>query len=99
MRIIPVLLALGAMISRPLIAADAGAAAGSTLVRADAPEVVYEGRTLATSDGTVRMGFPGIVIHLRFKGDASGHTARLSFATTSGGVPLAAEMPYHELAS
>jgi lysophospholipase L1-like esterase len=71
MRISTLVLVLGIVIQNPLNAADAGASAPG-LVRADAPQVLYEGRTLATPDGVVRMGFPGIVIHLRFQGDSLG---------------------------
>jgi lysophospholipase L1-like esterase len=49
--------------------AEGGAQAAKFVQATDSP-IVYEGRTLATADGTVRMGFPGIVIHLRFQGDA-----------------------------
>ena len=50
--------------------ADDGGGTGSRFVRADSPEIVYEGRTATGPSGEVRMGFPGIVIHLRFRGDS-----------------------------
>jgi lysophospholipase L1-like esterase len=71
MRIFPLVLALGIVSQIQLNAEDAGAAS-SVFVRADSPQVLYEGRTLATPDGRIRMGFPGIVIHLRFKGGSLG---------------------------
>jgi hypothetical protein len=37
-------------------------------VPANAPTALYEGRTVADPDGSVRMGFPGVTTHLRFKG-------------------------------
>jgi lysophospholipase L1-like esterase len=52
----------------PIAAADSGSAS-SQFVKATAPEVVFEGRTWPTPEGTVRLGYPGILIHLRFRGD------------------------------
>ena len=58
---------LCAVISAFLPGAHAGGSP-TNFVKANSPEFVYEGRTAATPDGAVRMGFPGIVIHLRFRG-------------------------------
>jgi hypothetical protein len=37
-------------------------------IPANDPRVVYEGRIAVGSDGAVRMGFPGVTIHIRFQG-------------------------------
>jgi hypothetical protein len=68
MRSIASALVLGLLIVRPLAAEDATSM--TQFIKANAPEIVYEGRTVATAEGIVRMGYPGIVIHLRFRGDS-----------------------------
>ena len=40
----------------------------ASAIPANAPGIVYEGRTLVESSGAVRMGFPGVTAHLRFRG-------------------------------
>ena len=37
---------------------------------ADAPSIVYEGRHVVDATGAVRLGFPGVRVHLRFRGSA-----------------------------
>jgi hypothetical protein len=66
MKLIP---ALGSWI---LIAATVGTlmAAETVLVPANSPVAVYEGRTAQGPGGTVGMGFPGVTLHLRFRGSA-----------------------------
>lgn len=44
-------------------------AQGATVPAGD-PAIVYEGRTANNSSGGVRMGFPGVTTHLRFRGNA-----------------------------
>jgi lysophospholipase L1-like esterase len=62
-------LGLGFSLAASVLGADEGSAA-RRFVAANAPEIVYEGRTQATPAGVVRLGFPGIVIHLRLRGDS-----------------------------
>jgi lysophospholipase L1-like esterase len=40
----------------------------SHTVPANTPAVLYEGRCVVDPDGSVRMGFPGVTLHLRFRG-------------------------------
>ncbi|MGH7996618.1 MAG: SGNH/GDSL hydrolase family protein [Opitutaceae bacterium] len=42
----------------------------SLSVPASDPAIVYEGRTASGPDGSVRMGFPGVTVHLRFRGES-----------------------------
>jgi lysophospholipase L1-like esterase len=44
------------------------ATAASSPIPATAPDIVYEGRTADGASGAVRMGFPGVTVHLRFRG-------------------------------
>jgi lysophospholipase L1-like esterase len=37
---------------------------------ANSPKIVYEGRHAADANGAVRLGFPGVTVHLRFRGAA-----------------------------
>ncbi|HVU25408.1 MAG TPA: SGNH/GDSL hydrolase family protein [Opitutus sp.] len=37
-------------------------------IPANDPRIVYEGRTLVDASGGVQMGFPGVTVHLRFRG-------------------------------
>ena len=37
-------------------------------VPANSPAVLYEGRCAVDPDGSVRLGFPGVTVHLRFRG-------------------------------
>jgi hypothetical protein len=60
-------------------AAEAGAP-----VAASDPRILYEGRYAADPDGSVRMGFPGVTTHLRFRGTSL--SARMS--ASSGDVWL-----------
>jgi hypothetical protein len=69
MRSIATVLVFGLLTIHPL-AADDGGIPMTQFIKATAPEIVYEGRTVATTEGIVRLGFPGIVIHLRFRGDS-----------------------------
>lgn len=44
---------------------------GSTLpVPANNAAIIYEGRSDSTATGAVRIGFPGVTVHLRFRGTA-----------------------------
>jgi hypothetical protein len=61
------LLVLGLSLAANVGAADSDLAP-RRLIKANAPEIVYEGRTQLAPTGVVRMGFPGIVIHLRLRG-------------------------------
>ena len=40
------------------------------IVEATSPLVLYEGRAVGGPDGAVRMGFPGVTAHLRFRGSS-----------------------------
>jgi len=46
----------------------------------NASAISYEGRTVVTADGTVRLGYPGIVIRANFRGTALNLHARTSSA-------------------
>lgn len=48
----------------PMLAAD------RPLVPALSPDVRIEGRFAPGADGAVRLGFPGVTLHLRYRGDA-----------------------------
>src|ERR1700679_1560244 len=45
-------------------------------VPAGSPSVLYEGRRVVDPDGSVRVGFPGVTAHLRFRGSALALRAR-----------------------
>jgi len=47
-------------------------------VPGNAPEISYEGRTIVTADGTVRLGYAGIVTRLNFHGTGLSLHARTS---------------------
>jgi lysophospholipase L1-like esterase len=49
------------------------------LLPPDGADVVYEGR-YAVGGGMVRLGFPGVIVHLRFRGRTLGMRARASSA-------------------
>jgi Carbohydrate esterase 2 N-terminal len=69
------------------------AADGSGLVRADDSRALYEGRYAKGADGALRLGFPGVVAHLRFRGQALSLKAEASNAdsmfdlSVDGGAP------------
>jgi len=70
------IMALAAGLASPL-------AAGSTFaVKANDPAVVYEGRYATDAAGGVRLGFPGVTAHLRFRGTALAMRVRASQADT-----------------
>ena len=54
------------------------AGGGPGPVPADSPNAVYEGRFAVDASGAVRLGFPGVVAHLRFRGTALSLTADAS---------------------
>jgi len=56
-----------AVVAAALMAANLRADSAKP-IPANAPGIVYEGRTLAESSGAVRVGFPGVTAHLRFRG-------------------------------
>ena len=45
-------------------------AASAGFVKADSPEVLVEGRYATTPEGGVRMGFPGVILHLKVEASA-----------------------------
>lgn len=42
--------------------------AGAASLPASAPQISYEGRTVTTPGGGIRLGYPGIVVRIRFRG-------------------------------
>jgi lysophospholipase L1-like esterase len=58
--------------------ASAAAASSTRPVPADNPAIVYEGRVAPDPSGGVRMGFPGVTVHLRFSGSTLTMRARAS---------------------
>lgn len=52
-----------------LVAQDSGPAAAD-FVKASDPRIIVEGRYTTSPEGGVRMGFPGVVLHLHFHGSA-----------------------------
>ena len=50
------------------VASLAAATTASTAVTADNSLIIYEGRTAPGAAGAVRLGFPGVTAHLRFRG-------------------------------
>ncbi len=58
---------------------SAAFAHGAFDVPASDPAIVYEGRCAIDADGTVRLGFPGVTAHLRFRGDALSLKVRAGF--------------------
>jgi hypothetical protein len=48
--------------------ASAGAAGFTALMPANHPGIIYEGRQATNATGAVRLGFPGVTAHLRFRG-------------------------------
>ena len=61
--------ALGVMAAAAAVGSPAFAEAQG-IVPASSPSVLYEGRCAVDPDGSVRMGFPGVTVHLRFRGNA-----------------------------
>jgi Carbohydrate esterase 2 N-terminal/GDSL-like Lipase/Acylhydrolase family len=60
-------------------AVASGAASGSTPpVTANNSAIIYEGRSATDSAGAVRLGFPGVTVHLRFRGPLLALQARAS---------------------
>jgi hypothetical protein len=51
-----------------LLAIRAGAESTNNFIPAVAPQIVVEGRYASTTNGAVRLGFPGVALHLRFHG-------------------------------
>lgn len=51
-----------------LLAATARAETNTNFVPAVTPDILVEGRSAPTADGAVRLGFPGVALHLRFHG-------------------------------
>ena len=47
-------------------------------VNGSAPEISYEGRTVGTSEGTVKLGYPGIVTRVNFRGTDLSMSTRTS---------------------
>jgi len=43
-------------------------AGGPGVAPANDPQVVYEGRVAVAPDGSVRLGFPGVTVHIQFRG-------------------------------
>jgi lysophospholipase L1-like esterase len=56
------------------------AAASNPLVPANDPAISYEGRYATDATGAVRLGFPGVTAHVRFRGSALTLRARASVA-------------------
>lgn len=50
--------------------ASAGSGGSAAVVSANNPAILYEGRYAADASGAVRLGFPGVAIHLKFSGGA-----------------------------
>ncbi|HWA86993.1 MAG TPA: SGNH/GDSL hydrolase family protein [Opitutus sp.] len=50
------------------MSAAAESANAARVMPANAREIGYEGRTVDGPNGAVRMGFPGVTVHLRFRG-------------------------------
>lgn len=61
------LVALTASLS---LSAQTSSRIGSNLVEASNPDILVEGRYVTSPQGGVRLGFPGVVLHLRFHGSA-----------------------------
>ena len=51
-----------------LLALTAGAESTNNFIPAVTPQIVVEGRYAPSSNGAVRLGFPGVALHLRFHG-------------------------------
>jgi len=47
-------------------------------VKGSAPEISYEGRTVVTREGSVKLGYPGIVIRMNFRGTDLSMSTRTS---------------------
>jgi lysophospholipase L1-like esterase len=60
-------LILGVMAAAAGLGGAVNATASSALP-GNAPSALYEGRFAVAPDGSVRMGFPGVTLHLRFRG-------------------------------
>ncbi|MDR3738973.1 MAG: GDSL-type esterase/lipase family protein [Terracidiphilus sp.] len=56
------------------------AASGRTTVPGNGSEISYEGRTLVTEEGSVRLGYPGTIARVSFRGRALNMRARTSSA-------------------
>ena len=69
-KIIPCLLAalLGFFVNATSAVASIESAGTTTTVKANNPGIVYEGRSAVDATGAVRLGFPGVAVHLRFSG-------------------------------
>lgn len=52
------------------VIASAAPGSSTSVMRADNPAIVYEGRYDTTSSGGVRWGFPGVTAYLHFRGDS-----------------------------
>lgn len=62
---------MAGLVATAALATTASASPASTEARsipANDARIVYEGRTLADAAGCVQMGFPGVTVHLRFRG-------------------------------
>jgi lysophospholipase L1-like esterase len=59
----------------------AGASGAPQVLRANAPEISYEGRVVVTSAGAVRMAFPGVTIRLHWRGRMLGLRANAASDT------------------
>jgi len=55
-----------------------GIASPNWSVLGSAPEVSYEGRTVGTAEGTVKLGYPGIVTRVNFRGTDLSMSTRTS---------------------
>jgi hypothetical protein len=58
--------------------ASGSAAASTSFVPANNPAIVCEGRSVSDAAGAVQLGFPGVTVHLRFRGPTLTMRARAS---------------------
>jgi lysophospholipase L1-like esterase len=75
-----------------------GAPTPAPILPAESSAVTYEGRYASDGAGGVRLGFPGVIVHLRFRGSSLGMRVRASSADVAfdirvdGGSPTALEL-------
>jgi lysophospholipase L1-like esterase len=74
--------------------AQTGSSPASNFVNASAPQIIVEGRYATSPAGGVRMGFPGVVLHIHFHGSAltmrvnSSSDEAFFSVTVDGGKPV-----------